>query len=658
MTFQLKVLCSWKILIFTITVALASFCSTVNASLKREEELVKKVNNLDLNDVIKDTQIYLEYLKNGSIADDRSLHIDNLNPATMAGSMYMGDGLSSMVELLQLGKVAYEIEHSMYGGATCTFCKAVFMYFQYYLDGGREIQDAVDDSKMLCSGIGMGISGVTYTVCSGLVDMYSRDVMTVFTSTKQSPEQICGFMFGEACKNPHNPHHQWKSLVPPGKPSPRVPAGRSSGSPLTILHITDTHYDHLYKEGSNAVCGEPMCCRETSGLVEKVEDKAGYWGDFRKCDTPLRTIEAMYKHIVATHPTIDLIYWTGDLPAHDIWNQTKEGNKEIVRATALQLKKFFPKVPIFPALGNHEAIPVDSFPPPSMQHHGVSMNWLYNTLVEVWGEWLGENHTWSVKYGAYYSKNIAPGIRVISLNTNYCVNRNLWLLLNSTDPADQLRWLVFELQLAEFKGEKVHILGHVPPGHLDCVREWSRNFYEIIARYSDTVMAQFYGHTHSDEFQMFYSGPDKMPSNIAYIAPSVTPYYGLNPAYRVYEVSSMGEVVDHHTWVMDLEKANNNPVAEPPWYLLYSAKSAYKMPSLSPISWQMVVNKLQTNNFMFNKFYKYYYSDNRNRPPCDPACRHRLICSLVSGRSQDRKETCKGISVERDSGGFISSWLS
>ena len=52
------------------------------------------------------------------------------------------------------------------------------------------------------------------------------------------------------------------------------------------------------------------------------------WGDLRKCDTPLRTIEAMYKHIAAHH-TIDLIYWTGDLPPHDIWNQSRDGNVEV-----------------------------------------------------------------------------------------------------------------------------------------------------------------------------------------------------------------------------------------------------------------------------------------------------------------------------------------
>ena len=266
-------------------------------------------------------------------------------------------------------------------------------------------------------------------------------------------------------------------------------------------------------------CRVPMCCWETSGVLDRGEDMEGYWGDFRKCDTPLRTIEAMYRHIASTHPTIDMIYWTGDLPAHDIWNQTKEGNKEVVRVTARQFEQFFPGVPVYPALGNHESVPVDSFPPPSVSAEEASMAWLYSTLAEEWGQWLGEAHSWSITHGAYYSLNVAPGLRVISLNMNYCMNKNIWLLLDSTDPADELQWLVYELQLSEFKGEKVHILGHIPPGHVDCVKVWSNNFHKIITRYSGTVTAQFYGHTHTDEFQLFYSEPHHTPSNMA---PSVT----------------------------------------------------------------------------------------------------------------------------------------
>lgn len=77
-------------------------------------------------------------------------------------------------------------------------------------------------------------------------------------------------------------------------------------------------------------------------------------------------------------------------------------------------------------------------------------------------------------------------------------------MLNSTDPATELQWFIYELQCAEFANEKVHVIGHIPPGYSDCLKVWSRNYYKIIERYESTITAQFYGHTHFDEFEMFY----------------------------------------------------------------------------------------------------------------------------------------------------------
>ena len=44
---------------------------------------------------------------------------------------------------------------------------------------------------------------------------------------------------------------------------------------------------------------------------------------------------------------------------------------------------------------------------------------------------------------------------MISLNMNFCNSGNWWLLINTTDPAGMLDWLITELQDAENKGDKV-----------------------------------------------------------------------------------------------------------------------------------------------------------------------------------------------------------
>lgn len=50
--------------------------------------------------------------------------------------------------------------------------------------------------------------------------------------------------------------------------------------------------------------------------------KAGYWGTASKCDLPLRTVENLLEN-VARAGRWDWVYWTGDIPAHNVWSQTR-----------------------------------------------------------------------------------------------------------------------------------------------------------------------------------------------------------------------------------------------------------------------------------------------------------------------------------------------
>lgn len=62
-----------------------------------------------------------------------------------------------------------------------------------------------------------------------------------------------------------------------------------------LLLLADTHYDPYYAEGSNADCNEPLCCRLTNGRPLTPAAAAGKWGDYRKCDTPKRTVDHMVR---------------------------------------------------------------------------------------------------------------------------------------------------------------------------------------------------------------------------------------------------------------------------------------------------------------------------------------------------------------------------
>jgi len=219
---------------------------------------------------------------------------------------------------------------------------------------------------------------------------------------------------------------------------------------------------------------------------------------------------------------------------------------------------------------------------------------------------------------------------------------NWWLLLNNVDPAHQLQWLVDTLQEAEDNDEKVHIIGHIPPGSSDCLRVWSWNYYSIVNRYQSTITAQFFGHTHNDEFELFYDEEtSKIPLSIAYLGPSVTPYTAHNPGYRIYTIdgdykNSSRVVLNHETYILDLMKANNGNVT---WELEYSAKEAYKMKSLLPGDWDDLINRMAKDDNLLELFYEHFWKsspDSTHGGPCNTqSCRHNIMCRMVHGRSHD-----------------------
>ncbi len=142
-----------------------------------------------------------------------------------------------------------------------------------------------------------------------------------------------------------------------------------------------------------------------------------------------------------------------------------------------------------------------------------------------------------IRYGYYSSRIPQRKLRILSINTNHAYLLNWWIFIGGNDPDNMLHWLVRELQEAEDKGDAVYILGHIPPGRKDVSKYWSVAFNTIVNRYEDTIVAQFYGHSHLDEMEIFYEGENRQrATNIAYMCPSITPYHNVNPGFRFYEV--------------------------------------------------------------------------------------------------------------------------
>ncbi|XP_070533264.1 sphingomyelin phosphodiesterase-like [Ptychodera flava] len=476
-------------------------------------------------------------------------------------------------------------------------------------------------------------------VCKYIVEEFKDEFFYVVDNLVLSPEEACGILFGSSCGHSYDPRFFW-NLTLPNVPKPPVvpPKPPKPGSPITkVLQLSDFHYDRYYQPGSNAECGEPMCCRANDGKPGPSVQGAGKYGDYRNCDAPKILLDSLFQHL-RTSEKFDYILMTGDLPAHDVWNQSRTDQLTVLEDITDMFLKYYPGMKVYPAVGNHESAPVNSFPPEYVTGD-LSISWLYDAFVYQWVNktgWLPPDTIPTIKRGGYYTVQLQPGLRLVSLNMNMCNSGNYWLLLNATDPTGELEWLINVLQMAETNKEKVHIIGHNHPS--SCMKAFGWNYYKIVDRYESTITAQFFGHAHIDYFEVFYDEETlTRPTSVAYISGSVTPFQSLNPSYRLYDIDgnyseSSTVVLEHYTNVLNLTEVNLTD--KPRWFREYTAKTAFNMTSLLPSDWQKVIENFKKNDTMFQNFYR-YFNKLHVTSPCDEQCKESLICQLQTARADD-----------------------
>ncbi|XP_063244222.1 sphingomyelin phosphodiesterase-like [Bacillus rossius redtenbacheri] len=434
------------------------------------------------------------------------------------------------------------------------------------------------------------------------------------------------------------------------KPPPGTPRVQEAET-LTVVQLSDIPYEPQYLDGGNAVCGEPVCCLASQGRGANQSLSAGRWGDYRGCDVPLDTQEDALRAVTQRHQKIDYVYMTGDLVDHASWLADKEYNTQIINKVVDSLTKAFGATPIIFTLGNHEAVPVNCYAPWDVSDASLSAQWLFELVSELWSPHLTPAAKQTLLRGGYYTLKLRDGFRVIVLNNIVCYTGNLWLAYESEDPYNQLAWLAETLLQAEKNNEKVHLLYHVSSGYSECLSTWSREFNKIVDRFESTITAHFNGHTHSDEFHVFYSAENASRVNgVALNGGSVTTYSDVNSNYKVYTVDpSSWYILDAESWVFNLTDANLHRNSTPEWYRQYSFREAYGVKSLIPSEVETVVNRMAKDHSLLQKYNSFYYKDGDPSlaAGCDEACLRKKLCDIATTDSSNSTH-CRLLEAEFD----------
>lgn len=115
-----------------------------------------------------------------------------------------------------------------------------------------------------------------------------------------SGARVCAILYQpNNCKDPNM--QKWSIELPLKDSNEIQKRSVVDGKLITVMHLTDIHYDPLYLPGSNADCYEKeICCERESTLKPNGSYvPAGYWGDYHTCDIPWHSVQNAFDDIKA-----------------------------------------------------------------------------------------------------------------------------------------------------------------------------------------------------------------------------------------------------------------------------------------------------------------------------------------------------------------------
>ncbi|KAJ5109076.1 hypothetical protein N7456_005751 [Penicillium angulare] len=564
-----------------------------------------------------------------------------LLPRLLTFASILGGAFAVPGNALSKRSTVSEILTDIEDAVTCGACETLLVVLQALAHLGND--DFVDVITDVCI-----LAGVEDDdVCEGAIaregpilahDLRNMDVPS-HTATL-----FCTTIFG-LCNYPDVT--EYTIDFPSSKPANATRPASSGETPIQIVHISDIHVDLFYEEGASYNCTKNICCRPYTAedAPGNTSYPAGPYGS-HYCDAPLALEESMYEAIQDSFPDAAFTIFTGDVVEGAVWlvNETEVTN-DLNDAFNKRMPSYLNLV--YGVIGNHDAAPVNSFPPAAVDTT-ISSQWAYDTLSSDWSQWIGSTAASTADdYGSYSVKYPEGNLRIISFNTNFYYKENFWLYEKTmeTDPSGQLAWLVDELDAAETAGERVWLLGHMPMGSGDTFHDGSNYFNQIIQRYDATIAAVFYGHTHKDEFEIAYSNYSNPTADSAtmmsYIAPALTPTSG-NPTYRVYSVDPVTfGVLDYEVYIANMSSSTYQ--TKPTWEKYYSAKETYgsllsppvtdSAAELTPAFWHNVTALFENDDSVFQDYYG-RKSRGWDVSSCTDDCKTEEICQLRAAESQ------------------------
>jgi len=399
---------------------------------------------------------------------------------------------------------------------------------------------------------------------------------------------------------------------------------------VTIAQITDVHVELDYLEGSSNDCGLYVCCNP-----ENTDNtNAGYWGDYN-CNVPQRTVQ-LFLDKIESDLNPDYIIFSGDVPPHTVWEETFSSQYASTERLVEMMKATFTGRRVLPTIGNHEMYPTNLFSTKNMRTETVPLLIKFANLWKDLAQFDDESLNTFQQFG-HYTTLLQPKLRLLSIMTNYMYSANFYNAINhKPQTGDNLndgeaipvkQTIIDILTSARAAEEKVVLVGHHVVGNSDYIIREAKWFESLTSNFSDIIILQVAGHTHTDEYRLLFNADGTSVQSIVYVSPSVDTHGTRNPSVRIYELNdTTWEVLDYTQYYFDLS-AYTGSTPEPVITKLYSAKEEYGLSNLNPQSWYALLFRFMNDeNLILKHINNEQARAGSPATSCDSQCRLNHVC--------------------------------
>lgn len=387
-------------------------------------------------------------------------------------------------------------------------------------------------------------------------------------------------------------------------------------STVPAIFLSDIHLDPYHDPAKVARLNEAPVSEWSAILAAPGSDphspaitKLQLTCPVRGTDTPnavwQSSLRALRTQATTAHPKFVTI--SGDLLAHQFdckfhallpkatHEQYVAFTEKTVRYVLTSLKAAIPDAPIYVALGNNDTACTDyQLAPAHDEFLGVVAKVAAEVLPAADRPALLSSYPESGSFSAPLAG--VPDTRIIVLDDLFlsasygeCGGAK-----NSTAATAQIAWLRAQLSDAREQGQRVWVMGHIPPS-VDVYNTARRltdvcangrpvmflgsdDLRETLAEYADVIRLALFGHTHNDEIAFIASRPPESSATAATaagipvkITASITPVNGNKPTFTVVRIDPQTATLKDFT----VFEASNLTGINTTWTKEYTYSTAY-----------------------------------------------------------------------------------